>query len=224
MSWRSSTSVTTRSRAALSVAVSPSPSGGRSSNSQARSSRSWRRASVRARPGASARWMRARVCSTESWRWAAISERSSERMRSRRSVAEVAPQPHDPRPEEERDARRRWRARPGRATDGRQHATRREQHAEAHDEQHAATRRSPAGGRGCGPPRRCAPTRGRSRPPRAPPPTPRPAGRTSPVRANRSTAPRVRRPRPTARSAVGGRPGGGGAAGSSSGSSAQPTR
>ena len=58
----------------------------RSSYSQARSSRSCRRARLRACRGASAwRWIRARVCSTESCRWAAISARSSLRMRSRRS-------------------------------------------------------------------------------------------------------------------------------------------
>src|SRR5215217_253190 len=55
--------------------------------SQARSSRSWRRARPTTSGEASVRWIRARVCSTESCRWAAISARASERMRPRRSSA-----------------------------------------------------------------------------------------------------------------------------------------
>ena len=47
-----------------------------------RSSRSWRRASVSDALGSSAfRWINASVCSTESWRCAAIASRSSERIR-----------------------------------------------------------------------------------------------------------------------------------------------
>ncbi len=87
--------------------------------------------------------MSASVCSTESCRWAAISERSSERMRSRRSVAEVAPQPHDPRPEQQRDTGAGGEHDQADAADGGQHATRREQRAEPHHEEHAATGRSP---------------------------------------------------------------------------------
>ena len=85
-SWRSSTSVTTRLE------------GGRRGRRHDRPPGPARR---RARPAAPApgggpacgrgrglsawRWIRVRVCSTESWRWAAISDRSSDRMRCRRS-------------------------------------------------------------------------------------------------------------------------------------------
>ena len=56
--------------------------------SHSRSSRSCWRASTTVRRGSSAvRWMRASVCSTESWRCAAIASRSCARIRSRRSAA-----------------------------------------------------------------------------------------------------------------------------------------
>ena len=125
------------------MAGAASPSGGRSSKSQARSSRSWRRASVRARPGASA----------------ALDER--ERLQHRVVQvggdlgallgadalapldAEVAPQAHDPRPEQQRHADAGGEHREPEPADGRQHAAGREQHAEPDDEQHAR-RRPPA--------------------------------------------------------------------------------
>ncbi len=58
----------------------------RMSNSHERRSRSWARASrVTAAGSPAERWIRARVCSTESCRWAATSARSSERTRASRS-------------------------------------------------------------------------------------------------------------------------------------------
>ena len=213
MSWRSSTSVTTRSRAALSVADARRRRRAAARRTARRAARApgGGRACARVR-GPSARWMSASVCSTESWRWAAISERSSERMRSRRSSAEVAPQPHDPGPEQQRDTdaggqhgqaerRRSWTAR--RRTRTARPARRRAG---------ARRRRRATAGRGCGRPRRCAThTSPKPMAERATAHT-TPAGSTSPAWPNRSTAPRVRRPRPDG--SLGGRrrePGGGGA-------------
>ena len=67
------------------------PTGRHPPYSHRRSSRSWRRASVEISresssvPRAERFWMSVSVWSTESWRWAAISARSSDRTRSRRS-------------------------------------------------------------------------------------------------------------------------------------------
>src|SRR5215207_5703100 len=84
--WRCSTRV-----AIASTAGRSRPTGGSGARySQARSSRSCRRASPTTSGEASARWIRARVCRTESWRWAAISARASERIRPRRSSASWA--------------------------------------------------------------------------------------------------------------------------------------
>ena len=83
MPWASSISAATPRRALateLSSVASPAKSHERRSRSWARA----RRATVAASPGFF--WIRARVCSTESWRWAATSARSWVRTRSDRSA------------------------------------------------------------------------------------------------------------------------------------------
>ena len=97
-------------------------------------------------PGASARWMSASVCSTESCRWAAISERSSERMRSRRSSPRSRHSRTIHGPEQERDTDAGGEHDQAEAADGRQHAARREQHARAR-RRGARRRRRPASSR-----------------------------------------------------------------------------
>ena len=86
MPWRSSTSCATSVTAAARLSWEPRGP----AYSQPRSSRSWARARRATSAGSSAlRWIRARVCRTESCRWAAMSARSVSRTRSACSSRKV---------------------------------------------------------------------------------------------------------------------------------------